>query len=176
MKNTMLKSSILHGLVLCILSVAMPCANAFDMPAEAPKGAIILTINGKIGVKNTADAAVFDADLLDTLPQKSFVTTTPWFKEPVKFTGPLLRDVLQALKANGTSIKATALNDYKISIPMDDILKYDVLLARQIDGRVITVREKGPIFVIYPFDSLPELKNMTYYSRSIWQLKALSVD
>jgi hypothetical protein len=38
------------------------------------------------------------------------------------------------------------------------------------------VREKGPVFIIYPFDSFPELRNLTYYSRSIWQVKALNVE
>jgi hypothetical protein len=168
--------SFLRGLILCLLSLHLPWLGAFELPATAPKGAVILAVNGKISVKNTPDAAVFDAAMLDALPQQSFVTTTPWFKTPTKFTGPLLRDVLQALKANGTNIKATALNDYKINIPTEDALKYDIILATQIDGRVISVREKGPVFVIYPFDNHTELRSLTYYSRSIWQLKALSVE
>lgn len=162
--------------VLCLVSLHLPWLGAFELPGGPPKGAVILTVDGKIGVKNTRDAAVFDAALLDALPQHSFVTATPWYKTPVKFTGPLLRDVLQALKADGTSIKAVALNDYKITIPMQDARQYDVLLARQVDGRVLSVREKGPIFIIYPFDSMPELRNLTYYGRSIWQLKSLSVE
>ncbi len=170
------KFSVRNWLFLALFAGYMQMGGAFELPAAAPKGQVLLTVNGNIGVKNTADAALFDADLLDALPQKSFVTSTPWFKEPTKFTGPLLRDVLQALKASGTSIKATALNDYKISIPMQDALKYDVILARQVDGKTIGVREKGPLFVMYPFDSAAELKNLTYYSRSIWQLKALSVE
>jgi hypothetical protein len=176
MKNTNARYYASTAILFFALSIFVPGLGAFEMPQEAPKGAVILTVNGKIGVKNTTDAAVFDAALLDALPQKSFVTKTPWFKEPVKFTGPLLRDVLQALKANGKTINATALNDYKVAIPMADVLNYDVLLARQINGRVITVREKGPVFIIYPFDSFPELRNLTYYSRSIWQVKALSVE
>jgi hypothetical protein len=164
------------ALLLCLAGMPVHWLAAFELPSQAPSGAIILTIDGKIGIKNTSEAAVFDAALIDALPQKSFVTTTPWFKAPTKFTGPLLRDVLQALKAQGTNLKATALNDYKINIPMQDILKYDVILARQIDGKTISVRDKGPLFVIYPFDSAAELKSLTYYSRSIWQLKALSVE
>jgi hypothetical protein len=39
----------------------------------------------------------------------------------------------------------------------------------------MAVREKGPLFIIYPFDSAPELKNARYYSRSAWQLKAIEV-
>jgi hypothetical protein len=164
------------ALLLCMACMPVHWLAAFELSSQAPSGAIILTVDGKIGIKNTGGAAVFDAALIDALPQKSFVTTTPWFKEPTKFTGPLLRDLLRAIKAQGTNVKATALNDYKINIPMQDILKYDVILARQVDGKIISVREKGPLFVIYPFDSAAELKSLTYYSRSIWQLKALSIE
>ena len=153
----------------------MQWAGAFELPLTAPKGQVLLTVNGNISVKNTAESAVFDADLLDALPQKSFVTASPWYKKPTKFTGPLLRDVLQALKANGTSIKATALNDYKVNIPMQDALKYDVILARQVDGKVISVRERGPLFVIYPFDTDPQLRSNIYFSRSAWQVKAIAL-
>jgi hypothetical protein len=170
------KTLIRNSLLFCLLALQLSMLGAFEMSTEPPKGAIILTVNGKIGIKNTPEAAAFDTAMLEALPQHSFVTATPWFKEPVKFTGPLLRDVLQAVKANGANVKAIALNDYKINIPLEDALKYDLLLARQIDGRVISVREKGPIFVIYPFDRHPELRNLTYYSRSIWQLKALSIE
>ena len=37
------------------------------------------------------------------------------------------------------------------------------------------VRDKGPFFVIYPYDSKPELKSQVYYARSVWQVKRLEV-
>ncbi|MGA8515811.1 MAG: molybdopterin-dependent oxidoreductase [Burkholderiaceae bacterium] len=170
------KTLVRNSLLFSFLAFQLSMPGAFEISRETPKGAVILTVNGKIGIKNTPEAAVFDTAMLEALPQHSFVTATPWFKVPVRFTGPLLKDVLQAVKATGTNVKAIALNDYKINIPLEDALKYDLLLARQIDGRVLSVREKGPLFVIYPFDRHPELRNLTYYSRSIWQLKALSIE
>jgi hypothetical protein len=163
-------------LAFFLLLAQAPWLGAFEMPTSAPKGKVLLTVKGKIGVKNTPNAALLDAALLDALPQHSFTTGTPWFKRPVQFSGPLLRDLLQALQAQGTSLKAVALNDYKIDIPMEDAFQYDVILARQINGRTLSVRDKGPIFVIYPFESHPELKTLSYYGRCIWQLKELKVE
>ena len=140
-----------------------------------PKGRAVLTVSGKIGVKNRGEAAAFDMAMLEALPQHSFTTRTPWYDRPVKFTGPLLSDVLEAVKASGSTLSAVAINDYKISIPMGDVGKYKVIVARQIDDKSIPVREKGPLFVVYPFDSAAELRTSTYYERSIWQLKALDV-
>jgi hypothetical protein len=43
------------------------------------------------------------------------------------------------------------------------------------DDRPMSVREKGPLWVIYPFDDVPEYQNETIYSRSIWQLDRIEV-
>jgi hypothetical protein len=39
----------------------------------------------------------------------------------------------------------------------------------------MAVRDKGPLFIVYPFDSRSDLRSERYYSRSAWQLRALEV-
>ncbi len=149
------------------------------MPAAAlppTSGKPVLTISGKVADKNTDTAAVFDMAMLEKLPQQSFTTQTPWDKQPMTFTGPLLRDVLAAAKASGTTIKALALNDYQTAIPMTDTQQFDVILAHKLNGQAIPVQTKGPLFIVYPFDSKPELKSTVYYERSAWQLKSLRIE
>ena len=46
-----------------------------------------------------------------------------------------------------------------------------MILALKRDGEYMTVRA-GPIFIVYPFDSNPDLKVQKYYSRSVWQVAA----
>lgn len=158
------------ALFLTGLALSLP-ALALDAPTARP----ILTVSGKIAVKNAGETARFDMKMIEALPQHSFTTSTPWFDKPVKFTGPLLSDVLAAVKASGTTLSAVAINDYKINIPMADVSKYKVIVARLLDDKPMPVREKGPLFVVFPFDTAPELRTSTYYERSIWQLKALDV-
>jgi hypothetical protein len=160
------------------IATSMLCGTLLITPAQAldaPKERPVLTISGKIAVTNAGDKARFDMKMIEALPQHSFTTTTPWFDKPVKFTGPLMSDVLAAVKASGTTIKAIAINDYKIAIPATDATKYPLIMARLIDDKEIPVREKGPLFVVYPFDSSAELRTSTFYERSIWQLKALEI-
>jgi len=38
------------------------------------------------------------------------------------------------------------------------------------------VRDKGPLFIIYPYDSMQELQSQTYYTRSAWQVAKLIVE
>ena len=156
--------------LLCALALSS-AALALDAPKERP----ILVISGKITTKNAGEVARFDMKMIEALPQHSFTTSTPWFDRPVKFTGPLLADVLAAVKASGSNVGAVAINDYRITIPVADAAKFQVIVARLIDDKPIPVREKGPLFVVYPFDSSAELRTSTYYERSIWQLKALDI-
>jgi hypothetical protein len=157
--------------VSCLVALAhAPLAWALD----APKDKVVLTITGKVGAPNKGPAAVFDMPMLQKLPQRTFTTQTPWEPKPTTFTGPLLRDVLAAAQASGTTLEATALNDYKITFPLSDAKDFDVVIAVKMNGEDIPVRTKGPLFIVYPFDSKPELKAAKYYERSIWQLKSLT--
>jgi hypothetical protein len=161
------------SLVLLGSATLLPmCAGAL----EPAKGKVVLTISGKIADKNSAAGAQFDMAMLEKLPQQSFTTMTPWDKQPIRFDGPLLRDVLAAAKASGVTIKAAALNDYQSSIPLEDARKFDVILAHKMNGESIPVKTKGPLFIVYPYDSKPELRSTTYYERSAWQLKSLTIE
>jgi hypothetical protein len=139
-----------------------------------PAGQPVLVISGKVA--GPAGGMPLDMAALEALPQHSFTTGTPWSKAPQKFTGPLLRDVLRLAKAHGSSLKAMALNDYQVTIPVEDAQQESVIVALRIDGKPIPVRERGPLFVIYPFDSKPQLQAQRYYERSIWQLKSIEVE
>ncbi len=159
------------------LAAALALCSALPAAALPPAaGKVILTVSGKVADTNTANGAQFDLAMLEKLPQQSFTTKTPWSKEPIKFTGPLLRDVLAAAKANGTTIRAMALNDYKTAIPLEDTQRYDMILAHRMNDEPIPVRTKGPLFIVYPFDSKAELQASKFYGRSAWQLKSMDIE
>ncbi len=146
------------------------------MALEAPKGPVVLQVSGLIDAHNQGKVAALDMKALQALPQKSFTTQTPWDQKPVAFSGPLLRDVLQLVKARGQHLRAVALNDYRVKLPVSDAREHDVVVALQMNGQAIPVRTKGPLFIVYPFDAKKELQHKTYYERSIWQLKAIEVE
>lgn len=156
------------------LSILASTALADGLPE--PKGRAVLTLSGHIGLSNKGKDAVFDMAMLEALPQRSFTTHTPWHDRPVKFTGPLLSDLLAAVKADGKTINASAINDYTIRIPVADAAAHGVIVARLMDDQPMAVRDKGPLFVVYPFDSKAELRTSTYYERSIWQLKRMGIE
>ncbi len=143
---------------------------------EAPTGKVILTITGRIATPNDGSAASFDLAQLQALPQHVFSTKTPWYAQPRKFSGVLLRDLLASVGAPpGAALRAVALNDYRVEIPADDVARHGAMLAYLLDDQPMPVREKGPLVVIYPFDERPELRTAVHYGRAIWQLRSLEV-
>lgn len=151
--------------------VSWPNAQAL----EAPQGKVVLTVSGQVADTTDGKAAKLDMAMIRKLPQVSFTTQTPWDAKPVKFTGPRLKDVVSLVKGSGTHVVAIALNDYRVTIPTADLTEHGVLLAHQINDADIPVRTKGPLFIVYPFDSKTELKSSKFYERSIWQLKAIEL-
>ena len=87
----------------------------------------------------------------------------------------LLRDLLGAVGSAPARLNAMALNDYRVEIPAEDVARGEAMLAYLLDDQPMSVREKGPLVIIYPFDDKPELRSAVHYSRAIWQLRALDI-
>jgi hypothetical protein len=150
----------------------MPSAAAtLDMPT----GNTILVVTGKIANTNAGQVARFDRRMLEEIGTVTLSTKTPWYDDVVTFEGVSMRALMDAVGAEGTEVVATALNDYRSAIPMADFERYDVVLALRRDGKPMPIRDKGPLFIVYPFDSAAELRTEKYYSRSVWQVKELFV-
>lgn len=162
------------GRVLVTAGLVALAAPVLAAPAQAD--APVLAVRGLIAAPRGADGVELTLAALQRLPQHSFATSTPWTRGPNTYSGPLLRDVLDLVKANGHQLKAAALNDYTVTIPVEDARRFGVILALQVDGKPIPVRERGPLFVIYPFDQEARLRTPLFYSRAIWQLKSLRVE
>ncbi len=172
-KTWLPKLCALFGLMVALFGVFV---GGVVWAQEAHKSPVVLQISGRIAWHNQGQVAALDMAALQALPQKSFTTQMPWEQQPVTFTGPLLRDVMALVKAQGEQIRAVALNDYRVKLPLSDALEHDVVVAVQMKGQPIPVRTKGPLFIVYPFDAKKELQHKTYYERSIWQLKAIEVE
>jgi hypothetical protein len=159
-------------LIACLLTVGF----AFDAGAlEAPKGKVVLSLSGKISIFNAGQRADFDMAMIRALPQQSFSTSTPWYSGKHKFTGPLIKDLLAAVGGSGTVLKTLALNDYKVDIPIEDLITYGAILAHAFDDKEMSIRDKGPLFIVFPYDSSPALQAERFFNRSPWQLRRIEV-
>jgi hypothetical protein len=163
------------SLVVVCWSLLAAGSFAWAEKLPAPQGDVILTVDGDIANTTDGTSALFDRAMLESLGMTTLETTTPWTDGVVKFEGVPARKLLEAVGSQGESIEAAALNDYISEIPAKDFADYDVILALRANGVELTVRDKGPIFIVYPLDSRPELNNEDIYSRCVWQLTRLTV-
>jgi hypothetical protein len=152
-------------------TVRFAIAGTLTKPNDKP----ILSITGRISVTNDGETARFDRAMLEALGTSSFETSTPWYNGLVRFEGVPMHRLMEEVGATGSSLVAYALNDYSTEIPMEDFTRYPVMLALKRNGAYMPVRDKGPLFIVYPYDSSPELKHQKYYSRSAWQVAKMVV-
>ena len=153
-------------------AVAQPAAGG---PLPQPAGRVILAVSGKISITNDGDSAKFDRPMLEELGMVSFTTVTPWYDGPVTFEGVPMTRLLQRLGGQGEMVQAVALNDYSTEIPVADFARWGVVLALKRDGTYLSIRDKGPLFIVYPYDTNAELRSPRYYGRSAWQVARLVV-
>lgn len=164
------------GKVFRLLLIAFYLPSVITLSAlEAPKGRPLLTIRGKISITNVGSTAVFDGEMLDAFPQHTFSSPAPWHTGKATYRGPLLRDILKAVGASGESLYAYAINEYRVAIPVSDAQKFDVIVARWVNGEVLSSRVRGPIMTMYPLDLPETLRNQVINGRCVWHLHVLEV-
>jgi hypothetical protein len=161
MLRTALRASIL------IAACAMP---GFASDLSAPTGEVLLTVSGNVAVTNGDGIAEFDLEMLEAFAPTTIDTSTIWTEGVHRFQGVSLKDLVETLGIEGATLRATAINDYAIEIPVSDAVEGGPILAYRIDGNTMSVRDKGPLWVIYPYDDNADFRKEVIYSRSIWQL------
>tara|TARA_R110000765_G_scaffold24497_1_gene61244 strand:+ start:186 stop:662 length:477 start_codon:yes stop_codon:yes gene_type:complete len=112
---------------------------------------------------------------LQALPSTDFVTGTIWTEGPQVFEGVLLKELLDKLDVTEGEIEAIAINDYSVTLPVSDATADGPIVAYLANGSLMSRRGKGPLWIVYPYDSNPMYKTETIYSRSIWQLDRIAV-
>lgn len=141
-----------------------------------PAGEVVLTVRGRIAVTNGNGVARLDRAQLVAMGTTELRTVTPWIDGVGTFGGVSGKRLLEALGATGTILRATALNDYKVDIPVSDLSDYPVLLALTLAGKPLSVRERGPVWLIYPWTAFPMLDDRVHRQRAIWQLTEIVVE
>ncbi|KPD10325.1 hypothetical protein [Phaeobacter sp. 11ANDIMAR09] len=171
MNNWSIHFKRLVAVAAAIMSFSMT-ATAEQLPM--PTGEVILTVSGAIGKTNTQAGAEFDLDLLKALEWEEVKTFTSFTDGMQTFEGPRLSSLLDFVSASGTTIGASAINDYFVDIPVTHAENQAVILAVLHNGKAMTVRDKGPIWVIYP-QSEEEAKLKKFDNEMIWQLISMEI-
>lgn len=138
-------------------------------------GDVLLTLSGIASSNGGQIDVSYDLAALQALPKTSFTTSTMWTEGPQMFDGVLLKDILDVNGISSGTISATAINDYAIDIPVSDAVVDGPIIAYALNGAPMSIRDKGPLWIVYPYDQNPDYQSEVVFSRSIWQLNRIVI-
>lgn len=157
-----------RGLLVALGALcALPLS--FARPAAAQGGEVLLEVVDAAGT-----VTEFDLAALDALEQSEITTSTNWTEGVLVFSGPPLAAVLAAAGMEMGPVDAVAANDYEVRLTFPPGDAAVPIVATRIGGEPIERREKGPLWVIFPYDSDPAYRTVDVFGQSIWHLQRLS--
>ena len=161
--------------LLLIVSMLVCAVNAYADSLPGPAGEVLLTISGKIKKSNSSDSsgqplAKLDMSILESFEKTTIETNNPWVEKPTVFEGVRISDLLEFVGAETATFKANAIDGYTADLEKIDFERYPIIVAYKSGGEYMSVRNLGPLWIIYPFDDFPELVNEYASATSVWQL------
>lgn len=158
-----------HALAMVIGAVFVGLATG--APARdlgAPEGPVILTVTDADGM-----TWAFDRGMIAALGWQTITTMTPFTEGWQDFAGIPLAALVEATGVAGRTIEAVALNDYVAEIPVDHITAHSVFLALDHNGQPMRVRDRGPVWIIYPSDRV-DAPTDRFDRLMVWQVRMLN--
>ncbi|MDR9827681.1 hypothetical protein RCJ22_18935 [Vibrio sp. FNV 38] len=126
-----------------------------------------LTLIDKEGNKHT-----FTQEQLLEIDQHELTTVLPWIEGDAIFSGVYVQDLVNSADLDmPEQVTFVALNDYKVTIPSSDFETFKPIFAIYRDGKEMSVKDKGPYWIVYPLSDMPELNEPDTHAKMIWQIK-----
>lgn len=166
--------------IIVYLAAMLAVTNVLAL--EPAKGDVLLVISGNIIHSNAErdgePVAEFDLDMLASMPLTTVNTKTPWTPTgPDEFTGVRFNELLAktGVVADEVVIRAEAEDNYWFDLEDLNSQRYPIIVAFQKNGKPMSIRELGPLWIIFPWDQYPELFTKKNNASSVWQLTHLIV-
>ena len=160
----------MRRVLLWMILALLPLGATAQEAAPARATAAILTVTDAAGVRYR-----LTREDLAALPQTAFTTTTVWTEGAQEFQGVTLLTLLDHLSAPAGRLVLSAANGYRVERRMEELLPEAALLAYLRNGAPMSLRDKGPVWLIYDFDGDPKYRTEVIYANSIWQLDRIEI-
>ena len=158
-----------HALAaISLASLAILGGPAIARDLGTPTGPVLLTVTQSGG-----ESWEFDRAMIEALGWRTITTVTPFTEGPQEFSGVPLAALMEATGVTGSVIDAVAINDYAAEIPADHVAAHGVFLALDHNGEAMRVRDKGPVWIIYPSETLSSAEDR-FDRLMVWQLRELN--
>lgn len=159
---------LLVGMLLCF------CAGL----AQANTEPVILTIYGDIQLHDQRYARIdFTLSEMKALSQADITTAHPWSAQAQHYSGidlSILLEFLFAQKAIKT-LSLEGLNGFSMALEWSSIQDFSPIIAWQENSQLMSRRDKGPLWLMLPFDSVSKVKQADFLHYMVWQLRTIRV-
>ena len=123
--------------------------------------------------KSDGSVIKLSMEQLMEMPATEFYTSTPWTTGVQKFRGVSFKDLFEAHGIDSEAVSVSALNDYSVMVPTNVLREDGAILTYHLNDAEMSIREKGPFWVIFPYDSDVRFQTDNYWSYSVWQVKSV---
>ena len=151
----------------------------FAAAAHAVTEPVILSVYGDIQLQNTHyEKLDFTLSEVQALAQAEITTAHPWSNQARTYSGVDLNALLASLFAHTQikSLNVEALNGFSIALDWPKISEFSPILAWQDNGKVMSRRNQGPLWLMLPFDQAPKVKQADFLHFMVWQLRTIRVN
>lgn len=122
------------------------------------------TATGKTETLNWSQLQDLSTVNINTIDANNVVNSQKIFT----FTGISVKSLIQefAVKQTVTEVTFVCYDAYQVTIKIEDLLNYPIILAIAKDGQPIQRSEGGPIYLIFPYSQHPEIEKK--YDDGMW--------
>lgn len=166
----------------CALAFIVLASCASEQTADAPSsvdalrtptGAVVLTIEGRVGQPNVGDHVEVDLDGIERLGTVDFTVFEPFVNRDLEMTGVPVAMLLTAAGVDaGADLVWTALDDYQVTFTGGAAARENAMLATRMDGEPISIADGGPIRIVFPDSDGPLGRDSNQW---IWSIESVSV-
>lgn len=171
---------LLATLAACSGQPVYETVSAISLTADdllEPNGDPILSVAGAFERTVDGNEIRLDLETLDRFGVVEYTIFDPWLKTDVTYSGVLMATILDTLEVASTAeiVGLSALDDYRVEIPVDDIREWPILLATRRDGQPLRISDGGPSRVIYPVHAFRDAANAEYRANWIWNVARVEI-
>lgn len=146
--------------------------------AQADSEPVILSVYGVIESDEGGHQRLdFTLSELQALPQAQITTAHPWSVTPQHYNGVDLTALFKLLFANRQikSLNLEGLNGFSVALEWSKVSDFSPVLAWQENDKLMSRRQKGPLWLMLPYDQAPEMQQANFLHYMVWQLRTIRV-
>ncbi|MBM7456876.1 hypothetical protein HNR62_002778 [Oceanisphaera litoralis] len=139
---------------------------------------VVLTLFGDIRLdERQFERLDFTLSELQAMPQSDITTVHPWVNRPHHYRGVDLNRLMARLFGHRrvATLYLESLNGFSVAVDWPQVSPFAPILAWQDDGKVISRRNKGPLWLMLPYDAVPRVRQADFLHFMAWQLRVIRV-